>query len=110
MNQKRLVSWLLLGAFFGLSGCSVLYSPKPLGTFGAAELARPTNYTRDLDNLPPPKLVLPVAVYGFKDQSGQYKPQPDSSFSTAVSMRRAFSQFGHPSPAVTARKSTYAVG
>jgi len=85
MNQKNMVSWLLLGTLFGLSGCSVLYSPKPLGSFGAAELVRPTNYTRDLDNLPVPKLVLPVAVYGFKDQTGQYKAQPDSSFSTAVS-------------------------
>jgi curli production assembly/transport component CsgG len=84
MNQKIVVSWLLLGMLFGLSGCTIM-SPKPLGTFGAAELARQTNYTRDLDNLPPPKVVLPVAVYGFKDQSGQYKPQPDSSFSTAVS-------------------------
>jgi len=85
MIQKILLPWLMLWGLFSLSGCSILYNTKPLSTFGSAELVRPTNFTRDLDNMPPPKLLLPVAIYGFKDQSGQYKPQPDSSFSTAVS-------------------------
>ena len=35
-------------------------------------------------NLPEPKGKVAVAVYGFRDQTGQYKPSPDSSFSTAV--------------------------
>jgi curli production assembly/transport component CsgG len=38
----------------------------------------------DLISLPPPKGKIVAAVYGFRDQTGQYKPSPDSSFSTAV--------------------------
>ena len=43
-----------------------------------------TAITRDLLALPPPKGKIAVAVYGIRDQTGQYKPAPDSSFSTAV--------------------------
>lgn len=38
----------------------------------------------DLLSLPRPRGRLVAAVYGFRDQSGQYKPVPASSFSTAV--------------------------
>ncbi|GGL94041.1 curli production assembly protein CsgG [Pseudomonas asuensis] len=38
----------------------------------------------DLLNLPAPRGKLVAAVYGFRDQTGQYKPSPASSFSTAV--------------------------
>lgn len=49
-----------------------------------ARLAPATAVTRDLLRLPAPKGQIVVAVYGFRDQSGQYKPAPESSFSTAV--------------------------
>lgn len=39
---------------------------------------------RDLVALPKPKGKIYVAVYDFRDQTGQYKPQPNSNFSTAV--------------------------
>lgn len=39
---------------------------------------------RDLRFLPDPRGRIPVAVYGFRDQTGQYKAAPASSFSTAV--------------------------
>ncbi|MFB3787731.1 MAG: CsgG/HfaB family protein [bacterium] len=40
---------------------------------------------RDLISLPPPELPVVVAVYKFKDQTGQYKTNPNAtSFSTAV--------------------------
>ncbi|RLJ21852.1 curli production assembly/transport protein CsgG [bacterium endosymbiont of Escarpia laminata] len=39
---------------------------------------------RDLTNLPQPKGRIVASVYNFKDQSGQYRPSPASSFSTAV--------------------------
>jgi len=39
---------------------------------------------RDLVRLPLPKGKIVASVYGFRDQTGQYKPAPDSSFSTAV--------------------------
>lgn len=49
-----------------------------------ARLTPDTAITRDLLALPPPKGRIAVAVYGIRDQTGQYKPAPDSSFSTAV--------------------------
>jgi len=39
---------------------------------------------QDLVNLPIPKGKILVSVYDFRDQTGQYKPQPNSNFSTAV--------------------------
>lgn len=78
----RLAVVVLLGS---LGGCSAIYNSKPLHAYGAAQLQPTTNYSRDLDNLPAPKLVLPVAVYSFKDQTGQFKSSPESSFSTALS-------------------------
>ncbi len=38
----------------------------------------------DLVALPKPKGKILVSVYDFRDQTGQYKPQPNSNFSTAV--------------------------
>lgn len=66
-----------------LSGCNVV-NTRPVGTFGAAELAPQTNLTRDLLSLPLPRGKIVTAVYGFKDQTGQYKASPESNFSTAV--------------------------
>lgn len=45
--------------------------------------------TRELARLPAPRGKVAVAVYGFRDQTGQYKPAPDSSFSTAVTQGAA---------------------
>ncbi len=53
-------------------------------------LATPRTETRrDLMRLPPPKGRVTVAVYGLRDQTGQYKPSPDSAFSTAVTQGAA---------------------
>lgn len=54
--------------------------------------AEPTPATRlslELARLPAPKGKVVVAVYGFRDQTGQYKAAPDSSFSTAVTQGAA---------------------
>jgi curli production assembly/transport component CsgG len=48
-----------------------------------------TKVTRDLLDLPRPKGKVAVAVYAFRDQTGQYKPAPDSSFSTSVTQGAA---------------------
>lgn len=70
-----------------LSGCAVIEEPaKPIG---AAQLTPATPSTRDLVTLPPPKSPIVTAVYGFRDQTGQYKPAPDSSFSTSVTQGAA---------------------
>ena len=69
---------LLLAA----SGCAVQHAPSDVRT--DAQRAPVTGVTRDLLSLPPPSGKVTVAVYGLRDQTGQYKPAPDSSFSTAV--------------------------
>lgn len=76
----QLISILLVTSV--LAACSAVQEPIGLAT--AAQMTPATPSTRDLVNLPPPKGKVVVAVYGFRDQTGQYKPSPDSSFSTSV--------------------------
>jgi curli production assembly/transport component CsgG len=63
-----------------LAGCA----HTPSAVRDNAQLTPRTAITRDLLALPPPRGRIAVAVYGIRDQTGQYKPAPDSSFSTAV--------------------------
>lgn len=69
-----------LAALLSLGGCA----HGPSAVRDNAQLTPGTAVTRDLLNLPAPKGKIAVAVYGIRDQTGQYKPAPDSSFSTAV--------------------------
>ena len=49
------------------------------------ELTKFTSVHQDMMSLPTPQGKIPVCVYHFRDQTGQYKPQENvSSFSTAV--------------------------
>ena len=57
--------------------------------FSAAGFSPRTGTHADLARLPPPKGKVVAAVYGFRDKTGQYKPAPDSSFSTAVTQGAA---------------------
>ncbi|MFA0811574.1 CsgG/HfaB family protein [Microbulbifer epialgicus] len=75
-----------------ISGCSffqqtgdALFGP---GHQKAALTDRMSTYA-DLVNLPAPRGKIVVAVYGFSDQTGQYRPAPSSSFSTAVTQGAA---------------------
>ncbi len=70
-----------------LASCGVLQEPAE--TKNAAELTPPSASTVDLLDLPDPQNKIVAAVYGFRDETGQYKPQPDSSFSTAVTQGAA---------------------
>ncbi len=65
------------------SGCgSYLYQPIQQTK---ARLGEETQSTIDLKSLPGPKEKIVVAVYKFRDQSGQYKPtEGGTSWSTAV--------------------------
>lgn len=66
-----------------LSGCAP-YFHQPFGT-ERARLGAEINKGDELRNLPVPKLRTVVAVYKFRDQTGQYKPTTNgASFSTAV--------------------------
>ncbi|SQF99764.1 curli fiber membrane-associated lipoprotein CsgG [Paucimonas lemoignei] len=77
---------MLVSAVMLVSGCA---TSRPAATFNPASLAPPTQISRDLINLPAPAGPIAVAVYGLRDQTGQYKPSPDSSFSTAVTQGAA---------------------
>ena len=77
--RSRALLLALLGSAL-LAGCVTRPSPAKSG----AQLTPGTAMTRELAQLPAPKGKVAVVVYGFRDQTGQYKPAPDSSFSTAV--------------------------
>jgi curli production assembly/transport component CsgG len=68
-----------------LTGCvgAPISGPAKIGP-RTAKLTPVSDSYRDLVRLPVPKGKIIAAVYGFRDQTGQYKPAPDSSFSTAV--------------------------
>lgn len=76
----------MLCALVQLAGCT---TAPPSASNSNAVLTPTTKITRDLLNLPLPKARLPVAVYGLRDQTGQYKPAPDSSYSTSVTQGAA---------------------
>ncbi|MFC1503143.1 CsgG/HfaB family protein [Pseudomonadota bacterium] len=75
------------GTFWGLvllvlSGCSTSLDIPEISN-EATLMARSSTY-KDLVSLPRPRGKIFVAVYDFRDQTGQYRPQPNSNFSTAV--------------------------
>lgn len=65
-----------------LAGCA---AQPPSNVTANAQLSPATKITKDLLRLPEPKGKVAIGVYALRDQTGQYKPAPDSSFSTAVS-------------------------
>jgi curli production assembly/transport component CsgG len=73
-------------ASLALSACAL---QKPANVSDRARLAPLTPSTADLMRLPPPRKKIVAAVYGFRDETGQYKPSPDSAFSTAVTQGAA---------------------
>src|SRR5699024_10223475 len=76
-----------LAAAVLLTACGTL--EEPVSTTSQASLTPASASTLDLHELPPPKNRIAAAVYGFRDETGQYKPQPASSFSTAVTQGAA---------------------
>ncbi len=67
-----------------LGACSVVREPASTISGDGPTLTPISDTSRDLMRLPPPKGKIVASVYGFRDQTGQYKAAPDSSFSTAV--------------------------
>ncbi|MBA6291998.1 CsgG/HfaB family protein [Colwellia sp. MB3u-70] len=70
-----------------LSACSVLDNASNLfpPEQSLATKMAPLESFKELKSLPKPKGAIPVSVYSYRDQTGQYKPQANvSSFSTAV--------------------------
>lgn len=82
-TTARRPPWVLCALALALAtaaGCA----SGPVPTVQPAALTPPTRATPDLLDLPRPQGRIAAAVYGFRDQTGQYRPAPDSSFSTAV--------------------------
>lgn len=82
ISIKLIICMLLLS--FLMSGCAAVVN----STFRADPVSGTeyeTSIHKDLTSLPSPEKKVPVAVYKFKDQTGQYKPPTTSTnFSTAV--------------------------
>ncbi len=60
-----------------LSGCTVFDQERDKALATASQPATLTSVSAlhaDLVNLPPPRGKIVAAVYGFRDQTGQYKP------------------------------------
>lgn len=83
MNKSLLQKTLFLLSTLFLASCgSSLYQPIQQTS---ARLGEETQGTLVLKSLPPPKDKIIVAVYKFRDQTGQYKPSENgTSWSTAV--------------------------
>ncbi len=89
---QRPAAYSLLACLPLLAGCSAIDRERDMALATSshpAGLTAPSSIHRDLAMLPPPKGKITAAVYGFRDQTGQYKPSPDSSFSTAVTQGAA---------------------
>ena len=69
-----------------LTACSTV---PPSNVRSNAKLTPTSQITRDLSRLPRPAVKVPVAVYGFRDQTGQYKSAPESAYSTLVTQGAA---------------------
>lgn len=87
MSARALLCAGAITALPVLGGCT-MFDPQRQAALTVghsyAMLTPPSDNFRDLVRLPPPKGKIVASVYSFRDQTGQYKPAPDSSFSTAV--------------------------
>lgn len=80
----KLIRICLAVSTLSLAGCVGMVT-SPEGLEGAPATLVPRSATHlDLIGLPRPAAPILTAVYDFRDQTGQYRPQPASTFSTAV--------------------------
>eukprot|EP01034_Spumella_vulgaris_P018522 gene18522-23665_t len=86
-NMKNILALGLMLA--AIQGCSLRDTmPAEQDSESPTLTPRASTYY-DLLNMPRPKGRLMAVVYGFRDQTGQYKPTPASSFSTSVTQGAA---------------------
>ncbi len=88
-NFRAVARMAVVLATTGVVGACAVPPSDPVQLTTAAQLTPPSPSTRDLQQLPPPRGRVVAAVYGFRDQTGQYKPSPESSFSTSVTQGAA---------------------
>jgi curli production assembly/transport component CsgG len=78
--NKIIIILLLIAS----TGCSTIDNLTPPEQSQAIKTTASVAF-QELKALPKPRGIIPVSVYSFRDQTGQYKPQANvSSFSTAV--------------------------
>ncbi|MFL0799085.1 MAG: hypothetical protein K6L80_01435 [Agarilytica sp.] len=89
MDKRFLILTLVFIA--SLSGCSAVPVAEQLvgPDLQREDWDKPSEVYSDLANLPKPRGKIVASIYSFRDLTGQYKPQPSSSFSTAVSQGAA---------------------
>jgi len=81
-NLKK-IHFLLSISLLSLYNCTALFNAPTSSQ--SSSLGEVTPYTKLLKTLPEPKEKLVVAVYKFKDQTGQYKPSENmANWSTAI--------------------------
>jgi len=73
------LAWVVMS----LCACSSVVPPQVVKS--NARLTPVSEVTLDLNRLPPPRQKIPVAVYAFRDQTGQFKSSPESLNSSQVS-------------------------
>lgn len=84
--MKIIATFLMVGL---LSGCvGMVANSENLEGTEATLTPRGATY-QDLVSLPQPAGKIFVSVYDFRDQTGQYRPAPASTFSTAVTQGAA---------------------
>lgn len=82
--KKMIRNILMLSAVLSLSACTAVTSWTPQSE-KPPELMESSETLKEIYDLPAPVGKIPVSVYGFRDQTGQYKlSDSTSSFSTAV--------------------------
>ena len=83
-NQSNLKFVFILVFAFLLNSCSSIMN-QPIFKKSRARLGPETQVYHELKELPKPESPVVVAVYKFRDQTGQYKPAEfGSSWSTAI--------------------------
>lgn len=89
LSLGRFSAVTVLAALVG--GCAITADRDPVAVAQdhAATLTPMSSTYLDLINLPLPKGKILASVYGFRDQTGQYKKSPHSNFSTAVTQGAA---------------------
>jgi curli biogenesis system outer membrane secretion channel CsgG len=84
MKKLAIKTVLILSVIGASTGCSNLTQVLP-PDIKIAQTLEKTDTFSELQTLPTPMGSIPVSVYSFRDQTGQYKPIANvSSFSTAV--------------------------
>lgn len=86
LKNKTIAKYLIITiSLSSIQACTTPHYNEALEEPLSAQLTRTTSSHDDLINLPTPSGKIPVSVYSFRDQTGQYKQQTGvSSFSTAV--------------------------